>query len=122
VLADAAPPPPADAPAMPPTTDAPPPPPTPPDAAATGQLRVQIDGKGSVLVDNLGACTSGSMGHGDCSYEVPLHVPQTARAIATQIDQRFQSWSSDICRSAGATCTFTPTASVTIVAKFDKLP
>ena len=98
------------------------PPPAPPDAATTATLRVQIDGAGAVLVDGRGACTAAQDQHGDCSYEVPLGVAVTARALASQLDQRFVAWISATCQAAGATCTFTPTASVTIVAKFDKVP
>jgi hypothetical protein len=83
-------------------------------------LRVQIDGKGNVLVDGFGACTATQGPGGDCSYQVPIGVAQTVRAIPSGFDQKFSAWSSPTCRSAGATCTFTPTASVTIVAKFDK--
>jgi len=93
-----------------------------PDAPTTATLRVQIHGKGSVFVDGLGACTAGQDQQGDCGYEVALGVAVTARARASQFDQRFASWSSVTCRSAGATCTFTPTTSLTIVARFDKVP
>jgi len=94
-----------------------------PDAPlpATVRLRVQIVGKGRVVVDGRGTC-SASMGPGggDCTFDVARGVAQTVRAMPVQLDQWFLSWSSPTCRGQSATCTFTPTAETLVVAQFGK--
>lgn len=93
--------------------DAPPP--------TTGTLRIQINGKGNVFVDGHGVCSSlGGPAPSDCTYDIALRVAQTVRAVPSQPDQRFTSWTSETCSGQPATCTFTPVGSTTIVARFDK--
>ena len=106
-----------------PSIDAPPPPPppdAPPDAPPMGAtLRVQIDGAGSVFVDGSGVCSSFGA-RGDCTYDLTLGAPKTVRAVAIQPDQRFKAWTSSTCGGQGASCTFTPTVSTTVIAKFER--
>jgi hypothetical protein len=94
----------------------------PPDAPrATGTLRVEITGKGSVIVDGRGICSAaGGPGPSGCTYDIALGVVQTVRAVPLQLDQRFTSWTSETCSGQLATCMFTPVGSTTIVARFDK--
>lgn len=96
--------------------DAPPPPPP-----KTVKLRVQIGGKGRVVVDGRGTCSaSAGPGGGDCTFDVARGAAQTVRAVPIQLDQRFLSWSSPTCRGQSATCTFTPAADTVVVAQFGK--
>ena len=88
------------------------------DAPATISLRVQVSGKGSITVDDHGACSSEDPQHGDCTYEIAPRVAQSVHALPIQPDQVFQSWTSATCSGHGANCTFTPTAATTIAAKF----
>lgn len=92
-----------------------------PPLPAMVRLRVQIVGKGRVVVDGRGTC-SASMGPGggDCAFDVARGVAQTVRATPVQIDQWFLSWTSPTCRGQSATCTFTPTGETLVVAQFGK--
>jgi hypothetical protein len=94
-----------------------------PDAPpTTGTLRVQITGKGNVIVDGRGVCSSvGGPAPSTCTYDIALRVAQTVRAIPIQLDQRFTAWTSETCSGQPAICTFTPVGSTTIVARFDKV-
>lgn len=112
--------------------DAPPPPPrdaapgvdasvasdAAPDAPPLVKLRVQIEGKGSVVVDGRGTCSSMDPSHGNCMYDVALGVAQRVQATAIMMDESFLGWTSITCAGQGAICTFTPGLSLTIVAKF----
>jgi hypothetical protein len=89
-----------------------------PDAPALIALRVQITGKGSVVVDGHGICSSQGPQHGDCTYDIAPHVAQTVHALPVQLDQVFGSWTSVACGGQGATCTFTPSSATAITAKF----
>jgi hypothetical protein len=117
-MPDAAPPLPRDA--APPRDSAPPVDAAEPDAPLVVKLHVQIEGKGSVVVDGRGTCSSTDPSHGNCMYDIALGVAQ--RVQATEIDpmQSFLGWTSITCAGQGPTCTFTPPVAVTIVAKFGK--
>jgi hypothetical protein len=91
-----------------------------PDAAMTILLRVQIDGKGSILVDGHGSCSSQGAQHGDCTFTVAARVALTAYAVAIPLGNTFTGWTSATCKDAPATCTFTPMVATTIVAKFQQ--
>jgi hypothetical protein len=91
----------------------------PPDGSSLVSLHVQIMGVGSVLVAGHGICSSAGSQRGDCMYELPANVSQTVFATPIQLDQVFTSWTSLICGGQNASCTFTPVAATTIVAKFD---
>lgn len=90
----------------------------PPDAATTASLRVEIAGKGSVIVDGRGTCSSLDPQRGKCMYDIAIGIAQRARATPIQVDQLFESWTSATCSSQGAICTFTPTGATTITVKF----
>jgi hypothetical protein len=96
-------------------TDAPP---TPPPTQIT--LRVQIAGKGTVLVDGHGMCTAQGTQHGDCTFTVTRNVGEVLHAIADPT-QKFAAWTSTTCKGQSTTCSFTPTAAVTVTVEFDKL-
>jgi hypothetical protein len=88
------------------------------DAPATISLRAQVMGKGSIVVDGYGICSSLDASHGDCTYEIAPRVAQTVHATSIQPDQVFGGWASPTCNGQGATCTFTPIAATNIAAKF----
>lgn len=91
-------------------------PPPPPNI----ELRVQIMGKGSVIVDNRGVCTTQGSQKGDCTFMIANGAAQTIRALPIQIGESFQSWTSPTCKDATAICTFSPSAAVTVVARFGR--
>jgi hypothetical protein len=90
-----------------------------PDGSVTLPLHVQITGKGSVIVDNYGTCSSQGAQHGDCTFAIAPGVAQTVRAVPIQLDQVFTSWTSMTCHGQSAICVFTPNAAASIVARFD---
>jgi hypothetical protein len=90
----------------------------PPDGPATVKLRVQVSGKGSVVIDGLGICSSLDPQRGDCMYDVPAAVAQRARAVSLQPTEVFASWTSPTCSGQGPICVFTAAAATTIAAKF----
>jgi hypothetical protein len=92
-----------------------------PDAPTTVKLRVQIMGKGSVVVEGSGTCSSEDPQHGDCMYDIAPGVPQRVRAIPIKLDELFVEWPSETCRGENPICTFTPAAPTTIVARFHKV-
>jgi hypothetical protein len=92
---------------------------SPPDAPPSVALRVQIIGRGSVLVTGHPPCLSSGPQHGDCMYDIARGVPQNVVAVAMP-DQPFMSWTSATCRGQGASCTFTPTAATSVAAKFGR--
>jgi hypothetical protein len=83
------------------------------------RLHVQISGKGSVLVQGYGSCSSIAPQHGDCRYDIARDMPQNVVAVAILLDERFTAWTSDTCSGQDDSCTFTPTAATSIVARFD---
>jgi hypothetical protein len=89
-----------------------------PDVPALIALRVQVTGKGSVVVDGHGICSSQGAQHGDCTYDIAPNVAQTVHALPVQLDQVFASWTSVTCSGQVATCTFTPSNPTVITAKF----
>jgi hypothetical protein len=91
-----------------------------PDASPHVTLHVEITGRGSVLVTGRLACLSSGPQRGDCMYDIDRGVPQSVRAVAIQPDQPFLSWTSATCRGQGASCTFTPTAATSLVARFGR--
>lgn len=98
---------------------------SPTDAAAADastmtmiSLRVVVTGKGSIVVDGHGVCSSQDAQHGDCTYAIASRVAQSVHAVAIQPDQVFGTWTSVTCSGQGASCTFTPVAATSIVAKF----
>ena len=97
------------------TTDAP----TPrdaalPDAPGPVKLHLKVDGHGE-LVAGTQTCAM------DCTYEVAYGVAIEIAAIAAA-DQRFDAWTAGPCMGSSTTiCTVTPTADVTLGAKFRKV-
>jgi hypothetical protein len=91
--------------------DAPPP--------AMVMIRVQIEGKGSVTLDGAGACGAQGGQHGDCTFTVAPRT-QTIRVNLLPPGDPFVGWTSMTCKTAGLVCSFTASAGLTIVAKFDK--
>ena len=93
-----------------------------PDATQTVVLHVQIMGKGAVLVDGVGACSSKDPQHGDCMYDVIPGVVQVAHAFEIDRDEPFAMWTSPTCAGQGARCVFTPIAATAIAARFARAP
>jgi hypothetical protein len=91
------------------------------DAApvAMVSLRVQITGKGDVVVTGVGTCPSDGPQKGDCTFSVPANVQRMARATGKMGD-KFKRWSSIVCGLQGETCTFTPLVTTSIAVQFDK--
>ncbi|HEU4730944.1 MAG TPA: hypothetical protein VFT22_23775 [Kofleriaceae bacterium] len=93
------------------------------DAAIDGptlvNLHVMIAGKGNVLVDGIGVCSSADPQRGDCTFQIAPHVAQTVHAVMIELDQVFIGWTSATCKGQYATCTFTPPGATTVSAKFD---
>jgi len=81
-------------------------------------LDVQVTGKGSVVVDGKGTCSSEDPQRGNCTYRVAPGVALVVHAVGIQFNQVFAAWSSTTCSGAGATCSFTPTAATTLAARF----
>lgn len=98
--------------------DAAPPPDAPPANVA---LRIQIDGKGTVIVDGRSACSSSGPQRGDCTFDVTRGVAITVRAVQFPGDQPFSSWTSATCRGSDPMCTFTPMAATSLMARFGKM-
>ena len=90
------------------------------DATTTVSLHVQVTGKGSVIVEGSGICSSQAPQRGDCTYDVVPGVAVTAQAVDVQADQTFTMWTSPTCAGQGSRCAFTPVAATTIAAKFGK--
>jgi len=90
------------------------------DAPPTVIVHVQIDGKGTVVLDNYGACSSQNGQNGNCSFTVTAHAAQTIRVSLLPPGDPFVGWTSMTCKTAGAVCSFTPSGPTTIVGKFDK--
>lgn len=95
------------------------PPPIDAPAMPMVALRVQVEGKGSIVIAGVGTCSSDDPAKGDCTYNVPTGTQRSARAVP-QPDQQFTRWTSLVCGGQGATCSFTPFLFTSITAKFDK--
>jgi hypothetical protein len=91
-----------------------------PDAPPMIALRVQVMGHGSIVVVGHGVCSSEDAQHGDCTFDVAPHVAQTVQAVPVLLDEGFASWTSQTCKSQGASCTFTPVIATAVAAKFVK--
>jgi hypothetical protein len=89
-----------------------------PDAARTVRLTVQIMGKGSVIVEGIGTCSSQDPDKGNCVYDVVAGVPLTAQAMSITATDVFAMWSSSTCTGQGARCQFTPVTATVIAARF----
>lgn len=89
-----------------------------PDAARTVRLTVQIMGKGSVIVDGVGACSSQDPDKGNCMYDVVAGVPLTAQANPIDASDVFMMWSSIPCAGQGPRCRFTPLIATVVAARF----
>ena len=76
-------------------------------------LHVQVMGPGMVSLDGGGSCTM------DCMLPAPLGLPATLHALPGN-KQKFDRWTSTTCAGQSDTCTFTPTAPVTVSAHFVK--
>jgi hypothetical protein len=90
----------------------------PSDAGRTVRLTVQVMGKGSVVVEGAGTCSSQDPDKGNCMYDVAAGVPLTAQAMAITGTDGFMMWSSITCAGQGVRCVFTPIAPTMITARF----
>ncbi|MBA3454267.1 MAG: hypothetical protein H0T42_14335 [Deltaproteobacteria bacterium] len=84
-------------------------------AAAMITLRVQVSGTGKVVIAGVGECDDS-----DCMFQVPVG---NLRFDAVELDDEkpFERWTTTNCggdQMLRTTCTFTPTASTTVGAKF----
>ena len=95
--------------------------PPPIDAAPPAMIgvRVQVRGKGSVVLPTIGTCSSDPPQKGDCTFMVPVGVERTAVATDIAPDEKFTRWTSLVCGAQSATCTFTPFLFTSISAQFD---
>jgi hypothetical protein len=89
-----------------------------PDAARTVRLTVQIMGKGSVIIDGIGACSSQDPDRGNCVYDVVAGAPLAAQASPLTANDVFAMWSSVTCAGQGARCQFIPVIATVIAARF----
>ncbi|HSR95988.1 MAG TPA: hypothetical protein VLM79_02905 [Kofleriaceae bacterium] len=92
-----------------------------PDATPLVRLRVQVDGKGSVILENRGTCSSMDPSHGNCMYDIPVGVAQHVQAMAIGPDDEFTGWTSFVCAGQGPMCSFTPLAATAVTAKFSHI-
>jgi hypothetical protein len=86
------------------------------DAQLFVALTVTIAGRGTVTVSAIGSCNDSAPQH-TCTFPVPPGVQRTLDAIPAD-DQRFDKWTSTACANQGPTCIVTPTADMTVSAKF----
>jgi hypothetical protein len=89
-----------------------------PDAGRMVRLTVQIMGKGSVIVDGVGACSSQDPDKGNCMYDVVAGAPLTAQANPIDASDVFAMWGSMTCAGQDARCQFTPVIATVIAARF----
>jgi hypothetical protein len=89
-----------------------------PDAARTARLTIQIMGKGSVIIEGIGACSSQDPDRGNCVYDVVAGAPLAAQAMSITATDVFAMWSSITCAGQGARCQFTPVIATVIAARF----
>lgn len=87
-----------------------------PDApAALVTLRVQVTGTGRVVIAGVGQCDDS-----ECTWQVPM-ASLRLDAQETDDEKPFERWTTTNCGGAQMllpSCTFTPTASATVGAKF----
>lgn len=96
--------------------------PAPPDASPPlVRLRVQVDGRGSVIIDGRGTCSSMDPSHGNCMYDIPVGVAQRVQAMAIGPDDEFTGWTSFVCAGQAPMCTFTPLVATAVTAKFSRV-
>lgn len=89
-------------------------------APPTVALRVQIVGKGEVIVEGVGTCSSRDPQDGDCTYQVAPGIERTARARPIDNDRPFAAWISLTCAGQDASCGFTPAGPTTLTALFGR--
>lgn len=76
-------------------------------------LRVEVDGTGRVLIDGIGTCDDSQ-----CTFMVPTRLLMF-EAQRTDVDKQFERWTTTNCAQSTLTsCSFTPTSSTTVGAKF----
>lgn len=92
----------------------------PADGGLKIRLAVQVSGKGSVVVEGRGICSTQDPQRGNCAYDVAVGALLTVRAVAIDEDQRFAMWTSPTCAGQGARCVFTPVFPTTVSARFAK--
>lgn len=84
-------------------------------------LKIAIMGKGKVTVGGVGDCdseeSSGSGPAGQCMFMVPMGVVRTLAAVENH-DKEFKSWS-QACAGSEPSCTITPTAAISVGARFE---
>jgi hypothetical protein len=90
----------------------------PADPPTLGSLVTRVDGKGTVLIQGIGLCSSSQQ---PCTFGVPLATSLTAYAVAGS-DFRFDRWTtSSVCPdTASSSCSFMPQLTIEIGAKFRK--
>src|SRR5262249_36569119 len=75
------------------------------------ELKIEIDGPGSVALDGIATCAA------SCEQLAPMAQPVTAHAIAGP-KQAFDGWTTPPCVGQPATCTFVPTTPTVIGVHF----
>jgi hypothetical protein len=95
-----------------------------PDAPLGGQLfavlEIEIDGQGRVTVQDIAFCEAAGPQNGSCRFLALVGQPVTAVAHAYP-RWRFATWRADVCPAErDHTCTFVPTGTTSIRAKFEK--
>ena len=83
-----------------------------PDAPTTIELRVRVDGGGSVMIIGIGTCDE------DCTWTIKPGIPRIAKAIAGE-DRQFDKWTG-ACAGQDENCALMPTAATMITAHFRK--
>jgi hypothetical protein len=90
---------------------------TPGDAPRV-PLRVQITGKGAVVVVDHDTCSSQGPQHGDCTYDITYGVQQSVVAVEISRTEKFTRWATIPCSGQDASCTFTAMARTIVAAEF----
>ncbi|HUJ62910.1 MAG TPA: hypothetical protein VLX92_30615, partial [Kofleriaceae bacterium] len=94
-----------------------------PDAAPTSvTLAVHVMGPGQVTLASATppqTCAMAPPQNGSCTFVVPFDQPVVLDAMPDP-GQQLDGWTGASCKNQGATCTFNPTADLTITAKFGK--
>lgn len=85
-----------------------------PDALVRITLHVHVMDDGKVVVPGVGTCDSAT--GGDCMYLVLRGA--LLELTAVQTDKPFDKWTGGPCDGEPATCSITPTANVSVTAKF----
>ncbi|HEU0033663.1 MAG TPA: hypothetical protein VFQ53_23715 [Kofleriaceae bacterium] len=80
-------------------------------------LRVSIEGKGKVVITDIGTCTDDDASNDRCRWSVALGARIQLAAIASP-DHDFEAWTAG-CSGQDATCTLTATEPMSIGAKFE---